>query len=39
LLVPELDDQTGVPTDYDRYKVVIPLGSAKNFYRLRGTEN
>lgn len=38
-LVPLLDDQAGVPVDYNRFKVVIPFGGSKQFFRISGTEN
>jgi len=38
-IVPELDDQTGAPTDYDRYKATIPINVARKFFRVEGTEN
>ncbi|MCX6875760.1 MAG: Ig-like domain-containing protein [Verrucomicrobia bacterium] len=38
-IVPELDDQTGVPTDYVRYQAVIPIDAARKFFRVEGTEN
>jgi hypothetical protein len=38
-IVPELDDQTGAPTDYDRYKATIPIDAARKFFRVEGTEN
>ncbi len=40
-LVPGLDpDQAGVPADYDRHRVVIPLGQAPvKFFRIEGTED
>lgn len=38
-LVPALDDQTGVATDYDRWKVTITPASGKAFFRVEGTEN
>lgn len=38
--VPAIDvDQTGALTDYDFFKVTIPIGSGKNFYRIEGVEN
>jgi len=38
-IVPELDDQTGAPTDYDRYKATIPIDAARKFFRVEGAEN
>ncbi len=38
-VVPALDDQTGVATDYDRWIATIPLGSGNKFFRVEGTEN
>ena len=38
-VVPVLDDQTGVPTDYDRFKATIAIGADKKFFRIEGTEN
>jgi len=38
-IVPVLDDQTGAPTDYDRYKATIPVDAARKFFRVEGTEN
>jgi hypothetical protein len=38
-VVPVLDDQTGAPADYDRYKATIPINAARKFFRVEGTEN
>jgi hypothetical protein len=38
-IVPELDDQSGVPTGYERYKATILIGVAHKFFRVEGTEN
>ena len=39
-IMPELDvDQSGVPTGYERYKATIPIGVARKFFRVEGTEN
>jgi len=38
-IVPVLDDQTGVPTGYVRYKAVITTGETRKFFRVEGTEN
>jgi hypothetical protein len=38
-IVPVLDDQSGVPTGYERYKATIPIGLARKFFRVVGTEN
>ncbi len=37
-VIPALDDQTGVPTDYDRWTATIPLGSGSEFFRVQGVE-
>jgi hypothetical protein len=39
VIVPVLDDQSGVPTGYERYKASIPIGVARKFFRIEGTEN
>lgn len=37
---PAIDgDQTGAPADYDYFKVTIPIGSGKDFFRVEGVEN
>ncbi|MCX6873679.1 MAG: Ig-like domain-containing protein [Verrucomicrobia bacterium] len=36
--VPDVD-QSGVPTGYERYKATIPIGVARKFFRVEGTEN
>lgn len=37
---PAMDgDQTGVPTDYDRYTVTLPTGGGSLFFRVEGVEN
>ncbi|MCX6877789.1 MAG: hypothetical protein NTW21_28855 [Verrucomicrobia bacterium] len=38
-IMPVLDDQSGVPTGYVRYKATIPIGVAHKFFRVEGTEN
>jgi len=38
-VVPVLDDQTGAPANYDRYKATIPIGPERKFFRVKGTEN
>ncbi len=38
-VVPELDDQTGAPVNYDRYKVTIPIAAERKFFRVEGAEN
>ncbi|MCX6875761.1 MAG: Ig-like domain-containing protein, partial [Verrucomicrobia bacterium] len=38
-VVPQLDDQTGAPTDYDRYQASIPIDAARKFFRVEGREN
>jgi autotransporter-associated beta strand protein len=38
-LVPVPGDQTGVPTDYDRLQVTIPIDSVRKFVRVVGSEN
>ncbi len=37
--VPVLGSQTGVPTDYDRWTVTIPLSTGRKFFRVEGVEN
>jgi autotransporter-associated beta strand protein len=32
-------NQSGVPTNYDRYQVTLPTSAAKQFLRIEGTEN
>ncbi|MCX6873672.1 MAG: Ig-like domain-containing protein [Verrucomicrobia bacterium] len=39
VIVPVLDDPSGVPTGYERYKATIPIGVARKFFRVEGTEN
>ena len=38
-IVPVLDDQSGVPADYERHKATILIGVAPKFFRIEGTEN
>jgi lysophospholipase L1-like esterase len=38
-VVPVPDNQTGAPANYDRYKATIPIGPARKFFRVKGTEN
>ena len=38
-IMPVLDDQSGVPTGYERYKATISIGVARKFFRVDGTEN
>jgi len=38
-ITPVIDEQTGVPADYVRYKAVITIGVAHKFFRVEGTEN
>ncbi|MEI7954592.1 MAG: Ig-like domain-containing protein [Verrucomicrobiota bacterium] len=38
-IMPALDNQSGVPTGYDRYKATIPIGVVRKFFRVEGTEN
>ena len=38
-IVPVLDDQSGVPAGYERYKAIIPIGVGHKFFRVEGTEN
>lgn len=37
-VIPALDDQTGVPTDYDRWTATIPVGAGSKFFRVQGVE-
>ncbi|MCX6875759.1 MAG: Ig-like domain-containing protein [Verrucomicrobia bacterium] len=39
VIVPELDDQTGVPADYVRYKATVPLNGTRKFFRVEGAED
>lgn len=32
-------NQSGVPTDYDRFRAVIPITNNRSFFRVEGTEN
>ena len=38
-IVPELDDQSGVPTGHVRYKATISTSETHKFFRVEGTEN
>jgi hypothetical protein len=38
-IMPALDDQSGVPTGYVRYRATISIGVAHEFFRVEGTEN
>jgi hypothetical protein len=38
-IMPVFDDQSGVPTGYERYKATISIGVARKFFRVDGTEN
>ncbi len=38
-IMPVLDDQSGVPTGYERYKATISTSETRNFFRVEGTEN
>jgi hypothetical protein len=38
-IVPALDDQSGVPSGYERYKATILIDVAPKFFRIEGTEN
>ncbi len=39
VIVSALDDQSGVPTGYERYKATLSIGVARKFFRIEGTEN
>lgn len=38
-VAPALDDQTGVPVNYNRMIATIPVNSARKFFRIEGVEN
>ena len=38
-IVPVLDDQSGVPTGYERYKATISTSETRKFFRVEGAEN
>ena len=37
--VPVFDDQSGVPTGYERYKATLSIGAARQFFRVEGAQN
>jgi len=38
-IMPVFDDQSGVPTGYERYKATISTSETRKFFRVEGTEN